>query len=278
MKYTQLAVICIPREPLAEILISELADIGFESFEESKNGFRAYIPGSDFSLAAVEQILEAKKGLGEISFLREEIPDQNWNASWEASYPMVEIGTKCVVRAPFHTTLGKHYDLELIIQPQMSFGTGHHETTTLMLEHLLAIDLSGASVLDMGSGTGVLAIAAAKRGAESVMAIDIEEWAYKNSLENAALNDVSIIVEKGDVALIKGQSFDFIFANINKNVLLADMQQYALSLKSGGILFLSGFFTSDSEEIMAEALKHHLRDAVQTERKGWASLRIIKVK
>ncbi len=267
----------LPQKPTGEILISLLADLPFESFQDTPEGFDAFIPESLDDPEAVGGLIAKWNHLGDLRFTRELIPDQNWNAVWESDYPVVAIGKRCLVRAPFHES-DTTYEMEIVINPQMSFGTGHHATTYLMLSMLLDLDLHGKYVLDMGSGTGVLAIATALRGAILVEAVDIEEWAYRNTLDNAALNGVDIRVVQGDVKMIDGATFDIILANINKNVLLADMQHYAATLHPGGIILLSGFFEPDVKEILAEAGKYALHHTVTETKDGWAALKLIKDK
>lgn len=264
-----------PLKPFGEILISELSELAFESFEDTAIGINAYVQEALDNEDKVKKIIGNLHHLGSLNYEREQIPEQNWNAQWESDYPVVTIDHDCIIRAPFHES-DKAYGLEIVINPQMSFGTGHHATTYLMMRFLLDTDCNGLRVLDMGSGTGVLAIAAAKRGAACVRAIDIEDWAYRNTLENMALNDVHIHVEKGGGDLLQGDHFDIILANINKNVLTADMSKYASALKTAGKLFLSGFFEADADEILAEAKKYGLYLNVKANRDHWAALYLIK--
>jgi len=259
----------------AEVLIAHLSEFNFESFVDGDGFVEAYIPVNEVlnesNLTELLNRLGVKGG-----FARELIKDENWNAQWESDYPVVTVHDKLIVRAPFHEILSAQYKYDIQIQPKMSFGTGHHETTYLMLQNLLKTDLDGKDVLDMGSGTGVLAIAASKLGARSVMAVDIEDWAYENTLENMELNSAQIDVNKGDVNLIRGLSFDIILANINKNVLLADMKVYAESLKIGGILHLSGFFGTDVDELSMRAEEFGLRLVSVSEKSNWAAMHLTK--
>lgn len=262
---------CSPAKPLSEILISELADLGFESFVDLPDGFEAYLPKGPEIDAQLQAIVHTYAELGEISFVKSEIAGQNWNALWEADYPEVRLNDRCLVRAPFHPEDGG-VETEVVINPQMSFGTGHHATTYLMLDFLLGLDLDGMKVLDMGCGTGVLAIAAMMRGAGHALAIDIEDIAVENTMENAGLNGVHITVEKGGASQIGDRKFHLILANINKNVLRADMSTYAKALHKEGMLLLSGFFTTDEEELRAEALNCGLKFVEKRNKDDWAAL------
>ncbi len=264
-----------PVKPLSEILISDLAELPFESFMETDDGVDAFIPEPLEDEPSVERIVMMRAELGEIHFFKEDIPDQNWNVQWEKDYPEVRIGNKCRIRAPFHPE-SSDFEFDILINPQMSFGTGHHATTYLMLSAMLELAIEGKEVLDMGCGTGVLAIAAALAGAGSVRAIDIEEWAYRNTLENSGLNNVDILVQKGDIELIQEATFDLILANINKNVLLAHVLHYAKALNTGGTLLLSGFFPTDAGEILAEAGKYKFATTVSMEKDGWCALQLTK--
>src|SRR5690606_25713043 len=234
MNYLAYTFHCNPPKPLSEILVSHLADIGFESFEETITGVIGYIPENLHQATDVENCVKMLENVGEIKFSAELIPDQNWNAVWESEYPVVTIDKKCIVRAPFHKIKPGEYDLDIQINPQMSFGTGHHETTYLVLSMMLKMDLENVTLLDMGSGSGVLAIAARKLGAAHVVAVDSEEWAYKNTIENVALNNVDIHVQKAETIPHDSPVYDVILANINKNVLVQLMPSFADRLKEGG--------------------------------------------
>lgn len=254
MEYVEL--ICHPSqgEHTSELLTSMLADAGFESFAENENGtVSAFIQAHLFT-----PDLSSRLGSDEFaefldSFLVERIADQNWNAIWESQYEPVLIDNRCMVRAPFHPQLvGVEFDI--VIMPKMSFGTAHHETTKLMIQYLLSMQISGKSLLDMGSGTAVLAILARMKGAFPVSAIDNDEWAYNNALENVQSNnfgDIEVIL--GDSSTLSGKKFDIILANINRNILLNDIPVYRESLNAGGKLFLSGFYSEDLPLIEAKA-------------------------
>lgn len=276
MNYVVYTFICQPFRPLNEILVARLAVLGFESFEEKDPELKAYIPENLLDEPAVERLHQDLEGIGKIIFSKERIEDRNWNEEWEKSYPIVEIGEKCIIRAPFHPPSEKSYDLEIIINPQMSFGTGHHETTFLVMSMLLDMDLKNKIVLDMGSGTGVLAIAAAKRGAAKVVAIDNENWAYENTLENVKRNNVDITVQNADVIPADSLQYDIILANINKNILMKLMNSFSRHLKSKGTLILSGFFTSDMEEIIQFSERQNLIPQMDKNRNNWAAIKFEK--
>lgn len=236
----------------AEILMARLGELGFESFEETKEGLLAYIPAHDFdpSILNMEELWPADI---EVNYTWRTVPDENWNAVWESNFEPVTIAGRCHIRAPFHP-VRSDMEFEIVIEPKMSFGTAHHETTSLMIEVLLDADLAGKNVLDMGCGTGVLAILAAMRRAAEVTAIDNDEWAYHNALENVIRNkQPGINVYQGDAGMLENMKFDVIIANINRNILLSDMQSYENCLDSGGLLLMSGFYREDLQLITEKA-------------------------
>lgn len=233
-----------PLQPGSEILIAELGYAGFESFVETEEGVQAYIQKDDWNEDILKeiQILDSEEFRFEYSY--SEIEQINWNSEWEKNFDPIEVDGKCIVRAPFHAEKGFQY--EIVIEPKMSFGTGHHETTFMMMQFLLETDFNGKTVLDMGCGTAVLAILAAMRGASKIDAIDIDEWCFENSQENIERNGCkNISVELGDASVLCGRNYDIIIANINRNILLTDMETYRKCLNKGGILFLSGFYSED---------------------------------
>jgi len=237
-----------PLQPGTEILIAELGGKGFESFVETKDGLNAYIKKEEWYSQILNDIYILSSEEFQIEYSFEEIEQVNWNSQWEKSFDPILVDDICSVRAPFHEKIDVTYDI--IVEPKMSFGTGHHETTHMMIQHLLKADMKNKKVLDMGCGTGVLAILAEKRGANEVEAIDIDNWCYVNTNENIDRNDCTKIqVYEGDASLIKEKQYDIIIANINRNILLTDITLYVQSLNRGGSIFLSGFYQEDHEMI-----------------------------
>ena len=237
-----------PLQPGTEILIAELGYAGFESFVETNEGLTAYIQKNEWNAFILDDIQILKSNEFKISFEFNEIEQTNWNEEWEKNFKPIVVDDLVTVRAPFHSKANTQYDL--IIEPKMSFGTGHHETTHMMIQHILKNDFRNKTVLDMGCGTGVLAILAEKVGASNLDAIDIDNWCYLNSLENIERNGCqNISVYEGDIALLKTQNYDRIIANINRNILLQDIPVYAKHLKKHGQLFLSGFYAEDLDLI-----------------------------
>lgn len=267
MQYNQVLFICDPySETVTDILSAMLAEIGFESFVRGEDALEAYVPLPLFSQSELDQVLVDLPLEVEISYTVQTMEDKNWNEEWEKNYfnPIV-IGDECCIHSSFHQPEGT-YRYPILIDPKMSFGTGHHQTTLLILKEILAMELSGKSVLDMGCGTGVLAILAAMKGATPVTAIDIEEWAYNNAVENVALNGMtSIRVLQGGAELLGEERYDVIFANINRNILLQDLPHYEAVLKQGGIIVMSGFYLDDVPAIRSRAIElglsfDHLKD------------------
>jgi ribosomal protein L11 methyltransferase len=256
----------------AEILIAELAEEPFESFVEENGFLKAYIPAR--ALPERKETIDAllaERGISGARYI--EIETRNWNAVWESQFSPVDVEGKLVIRAPFHPPVGGNIR-EIIVMPKMSFGTGHHATTWLMSAEMTEHDFEGKTVLDMGSGTGVLAILAAKLGAAAVDAVDIDEWAYTNSVENIALNGVEEVVHPvlGDAAAIRGKRYDTVLANINRNILLADMPAYVATLGTDGELIVSGILEGDIEAIERRAVEVGLWPSGQRLREGWAAL------
>lgn len=235
-------------------LIAELAEEAYEGFIETDQGFSAYVPSSRFKREVFEQLL-LKYGLDPNAVAQSHIEQQNWNAQWEAGYEPIIIDENVIVKAPFHR-IDKSYPYELLIQPKNTFGTGHHETTQLMLRLMLQENLRNKRIFDYGTGTGVLAIMASKMEAQSIYAIDIDDWSAENIAENTALNGVeNIEFEQGDLNIVKAQQFDVILANINKNILLFSFDQLGALTISGGTLLISGFYESDLNDLKAAALR-----------------------
>jgi len=226
-----------PIIPAVEILIAELGYAGFESFVETKEGVTAYIQKDALNNNILDDIQILNSDEFQINYTFEEIEQVNWNEEWEKNFKPIVVNDICTIRAPFHEQPHTKYDI--VIEPKMSFGTGHHETTHMMIQHILNNELTNKSVLDMGCGTGVLAILAEMKGAKPIDAIDIDNWCYTNSLENVARNKCKhISVFEGDAALLKNRVYDVVFANINRNILLKDISKYADCLQKNGILFL----------------------------------------
>lgn len=276
MNYIELSFSVEPQTPFQDILIAELAEIGFESFDETEAGLLAYIQEPIFDAKQVKDLSILNNDLVKINFTEKAIQDENWNAVWESNYDSVVIDDRCYIRAPFHPSKPE-VEFELLIEPQMSFGTAHHETTANMISLLLKEDVVGKSFLDMGCGTGILAILAYKKGASTICAIDNDEWAYRNSIDNVTKNNCKgIRVYQGDAALLSDKKFDIIFANINKNILLADMKTYVLSLNKNGKLFMSGFYIDDLKDIKAKAKQLVLDYVNHLVKNDWIAVKFIK--
>jgi ribosomal protein L11 methyltransferase len=277
MDYIEINFNIEPLIPFRDILIAELAEIGFESFEESENGLLAYIQQPVFNPKELADLSIFSNDLVKIKYASKQIPDQNWNAVWESNYDPVLIDKRCYIRAPFHPSKAD-VEFELLIEPKMSFGTAHHETTSNMISLLLQEDVSGKSFLDMGCGTGVLAILAYKKGAKEITAIDNDEWAYNNTLDNIAKNHADLIeAYEGNASNLVGKSFDVIFANINKNILLADMETYVQSLNKNGQLFMSGFYEDDLQDIKVKAEQLGLTYLKHLVKNNWVAVKFDKL-
>ena len=262
-------------EELSEILIAELAELGYDSFWEQENGFEAYILSSDYDEAQLSQVLEKYKAIGSATYTTHRVEEKNWNVEWESNFEPIIVEDRCLVRADFHK-LDKQVPYEIVINPKMSFGTGHHATTYLMLSWQLEIDHTQKKVMDAGCGTGILAIMAHLKGASEITAFDNNEWAVDNSRESFELNHCTHInMFLGTVADIpEEEKFDIILANINRNVLLEEMSLYASRLKPDGTLLLSGFYHYDAALIEAEAKAQGLKVDGQKERNDWVALKL----
>jgi ribosomal protein L11 methyltransferase len=253
-----------------EILIAELGEIGFESFAEINEVVEAFIPFAKFSEdLLINDVLIATQ-VFTFSYTFEKIPDQNWNEVWEKNYfePLL-INEQCLIRAPFHTKYPRA-QYEIVINPKMAFGTGNHETTSLMVSEILKSDLTGKRVLDMGCGTGILGILASMMGAASVTSIDIDEWAYNNTIENASYNKIfNLDAKLGGTELLKGNNYDFILANIQRNILLNDLQYYFDALSKSGRLIMSGFYLNDLPAIQLKTTELGLKFWGYNEKNKW---------
>ena len=263
-----------PAQPGSEILIAELGYAGFESFVETLDGVIAYIQQSEHFDSILESINILKSEEFEITYSFETIMQTNWNAEWEKNFNPIVVGDQCAIRAPFHDPFDVKYDI--IIEPKMSFGTGHHETTHMMIQHLLEMDVTGLKTLDMGCGTAILAILAEMKGAQPIDAIDIDNWCYLNSIENAERNNCQhITVYEGDAALLQGKKYDLIIANINRNILLNDMQSYVDCLNPKGTILFSGFYEEDIPFIDNSCTEKGLTYIKKFQRNNWVSLKYV---
>jgi ribosomal protein L11 methyltransferase len=264
-----------PLELGSEILIAELGEKAFESFIETETGISAFVQKNLWSETILEDIQILDNPEFKIDYTFEEIEQVNWNEEWEKNFEAIEVDGKCHVRAPFHEKTTAEYDI--VIEPKMSFGTGHHETTHMMIQHILETDCTHKKTLDMGCGTAILAILAEMKGAQPIDAIDIDNWCYLNSIENAERNNCKhISVYEGDAGLLVGKKYDIIIANINRNILLNDMQAYVDCLNENGLLFLSGFYTEDIPVISESCLSKGLTYEKQFERNNWVALKFTK--
>ncbi len=263
-------------QTISEILIAELNEIGYESYDETDQGLNAYILEKFFDIDKVKSLQANNIPDTKIVYEWEIIKTQNWNQVWEKNFDPILVEDQCVIRAPFHENTPK-LKYEIIIEPKMSFGTGHHETTYLMLKTMLNLDFTDKVVLDMGCGTGVLAILASLMGAKDITAIDIDDWAYNNTLENIEKNNCKHInAFQGDASLLTNQNFDIIIANINRNILMDDIKHYSSVLKSKGILLLSGIYAKDLPMIQDEAASNDLKFICFDEKRSWIAAKFIK--
>jgi ribosomal protein L11 methyltransferase len=264
-----------PKDPVTEMLIAQLGHIGFESFVENESGVVAYIQKKDWNSNKVEDLYLLNSNEFDITFKYNEIEQTNWNKEWEKNFNPIQVNGQVSIRAPFHDNPSLNFDI--VIEPKMSFGTGHHETTHMMVQHLLALDLKNKKVLDMGCGTGILAIFAEMKGAQPTDAIDIDSWCYQNSLENVQRNGCKhITVLEGDSSLLKGKEYDVVIANINRNILLSDMKIYTDCLSEKGVLLLSGFYKEDISIIESEVIKHGLVLDKMIQKNNWVALKYMK--
>jgi ribosomal protein L11 methyltransferase len=260
-----------------DLLIAELGDIGFNTFEEVDGGFLAFIDLNTFSEDQLKNVLEQFEGDFECNYAISEIEGKNWNEEWEKNFEPLIINDQCYVRATFHEAQPA-YPYEIVIDPKMAFGTGHHQTTTMMMQYVLETDVEGKEILDMGCGTAILAILAAKKGASSLIAIDNDEVCYESSVENAALNGITNLEAFcGGKEVIPSKEFDIILANINRNILIDQIPVYATVLKSGGQIFFSGFYESpDLDMIKATCLPFGIQYVNHKKIGEWVAASFIK--
>lgn len=264
-----------PLQPGAEILIAELGYLGFESFVEEEDGVTAYIPVEEYEEDLLAQVHILQSDEVEITYSKNEIEKVNWNEEWEKNFTPIVVDDRCSIRATFHPSAETEY--EIVIDPKMSFGTGHHATTHLMIQHILKNDFTDKNVLDMGCGTGVLAILSSMKGAHFVDAIDIDNWCFQNSLENVERNNCdNVSVEEGGAELLEGRKYHIILANINRNILLRDLPVYVASLEEKGELYLSGFYEEDVSAIRKACEELDLKYIEHLERNNWVAVKFSK--
>ncbi len=278
MNYYELLFTVITTEDFQQdLLINTLGDIGFDTFEELEFGFKAYIPVDDFDQEKLDDALAIYQDMFTFSYEMTLIPQKNWNEVWESNFEPIAIKDKIFVRATFHAPKPE-FEYEIVIDPKMAFGTGHHQTTSMMLELMLENDFAGKKVLDMGCGTGILAIMASKLGAAEVMAIDYDPVCYDSTIENAQLNHIDNIKTLcGSKETIPNDLYDTILANINRNILLDQMQRYSEVLKPDGELYLSGFYeTPDLDIITDEARKYGIKYIIHKKNSDWVAAKFIK--
>ena len=275
MKYIEVTFTMTDTGMFRDLLVDTLGNEGpYESFVETPDGLKAYVQADQYDndwLAATVEAFPIP-----LKYKAEEMEDRDWNAEWEAQHEAVLVrydGGSVWVRAPFHQHRSD-VDYEVIIEPKMSFGTAHHPTTYMMLSYVAELDMVGRRVLDMGCGTAVLGILAKMRGAENVAGIDVDEWAYRNAMENAAANDVEISLKLGNASNIEG-TYDIIIANINRNILLADMDRYVVALNPGGRLLLSGFYEADEGVLISKANTLGMILKSKKNRDGWSALELV---
>lgn len=263
-----------PLQPWNEILMAELIEIGFDSFTEEDNGILAYIPKDLLDENSLKNLWLLNSDETKISYSYKEMPNINWNEEWEKNFSPINVEDKVLIRAEFHDANPNLH--EIVIQPKMSFGTGHHPTTHLMIQQMLEMNFQGKSVLDMGCGTSVLAIFAKQKNANRVVAIDIDEWSVENSIENAERNNVSLEISQGTAANLGKENFDIILANINRNILISDIPTYVSVLNKGGQLLLSGLCFFDVEDILEVCHEQGLTLQNKQQREEWCSLLLVK--
>jgi ribosomal protein L11 methyltransferase len=277
MDYLELDITVEPILPWREVIISQLAEIGFESFTEEKKGLKAYIPHDSFDEEEFGAVLSQARTMdATIDYEKKFIKHQNWNARWEADFEPVKVGTDLVIKAPFHD-IKEDFRYEILIAPQMSFGTGHHDTTYLLCKEMLNMNWEGLKVLDVGTGTGVLAILAQFLGASEVMGTEIDHGSYENAVSNIAKNNASsIALLEADIESVPKVDFDVIIANINKNVLKRHLPFYKEKVKQDGVLMMSGFFASDVDELNENAEKNDFELMEKFVRNEWAVVKYKK--
>jgi len=275
MTYAEVRFRVKPQNEGFQILLAQLSELPFDSFVEESSHLKAYIKIKDISEEKIKSCQIFSNPDFDVEYSIHDIEDVNWNQEWEDNFKPVEIASNCVIRAPFHEPF--NVDYELIIEPKMSFGTGHHGTTHLMLEQILEENFEGKSVLDMGCGTGVLSILSEKRGAKHILAIDIDEWCYLNTQENNNRNNCkNIEVRQGSVEVIEGE-FDVILANINRNILMQHLPLYLKHMKANAKIYLSGFYEDDFKFIDAKCAELGLKYVKHQLKNDWVCANYVKV-
>jgi ribosomal protein L11 methyltransferase len=278
MNYYELLFTVITTEDYQQdMLINTLGEVGFDTFEELEFGFKAYIPVDDFDEAKLIEAITPYRDLFTFSYEVTLIPKKNWNEVWESNFEPINIQDKIFVRATFHEPRPE-IEYEIVIDPKMAFGTGHHQTTSMMLELMLENEFAGKNIIDMGCGTGILAIMASKLSAAKITAIDYDIICYESTLENAQLNNIeNITAICGSKEVIPDEQYDTILANINRNILLDQMQRYSEVLKADGELYLSGFYEQpDLDIIMDQARKYGLKYIIHKKNSDWVAAKFIK--
>jgi len=277
MEYTEVDIRLKSAYPFADIIVAKLNEIDFESYAEDANGVKAYVQTLLLNENAVKEIISEVAELCELTFSISKVKQENWNKQWESNFEPVVINDKCVIRAHFHQPI-PDVDFEIIITPKMSFGTGHHETTSLVMSEMFSLDFNNKSVLDMGCGTGVLAILASKLGANSLVGIDFDEWAVENAEENSVLNSIdNIDYIHGDADAIGDATFDIIVANINRNIILQDIEKYVGAMNEKSEIIFSGFLKEDIPLILEKSEQLGLDLVVSKNKNKWQMLHLKKV-
>ena len=276
MKYTKTTFQITPdTKTNREILIAYLATLEFESFDDSTEQLQAFYPIGKTNAEQIQAVLNDVPL--EVTFTEEEMPDINWNEEWEKNYfkPLL-INDNVLIRAPFHTDFPEA-EYEIVIEPNMAFGTGNHETTSLMMRHIMDIDIANKTVLDMGCGTGILSILTSMLGADKITGIDIDHWSYEGTLENAKLNNITNIKSvHGDASALGNETYDLILANIQKNIILQDMEKYVSVLNDEGMIIFSGFYQDDLEDILGKASELFLKKIDIKEDNNWVAVSLRK--
>lgn len=271
MYHTRLRVICDPQ--FSEILIAEISQAGFDTFLENENGFEAYVEVDRFDQFQIDEIKKKYNQVNPLEFSWDKIEKRNWNEEWEKSYEPVIVDNRCVIKAEFHK-IEKQYPYEITITPKMSFGTGHHQTTYLMVKAQMNLDHQDKMIMDAGCGTAILSIMASKCGAKRIDAFDIDEWSVVNGKENVEINQcANISIRQGEISnLTFDHNYDIILANINKNILLHEIPQYVSYLNPEGFILLSGFYEKDLPDLVSRAHQYQLKHVNSDVHENWASL------